>query len=248
MSNVKVCLLTGASRGLGAGILKQLAHLDYPVYVYATAKTDQGVAAVNSLLKQAGLEGRALTLDCSDAHSVATFCDAFSDLQPKGCDVLINNAGLTRDNLAVRMSDEQWQTVLRVNLTAVFQITKFCLRTMIRKKWGRIVNISSVSGVLGNAGQANYAASKAGLESFTRSIAREVARKNITCNTVAPGFIETGLSDALTDAQRSAALERIPLGRMGSVEEVAHAVAFLMSEQGGYVTGACIPVNGGLVM
>jgi len=238
----RVALVTGASRGIGLAIARRLVAEGF--YVVGTATSAAGANAVASALGDAG-QGAELRVD--DAGSVAAL---FAELEagPGMPLVLVNNAGVTRDNLLMRMKDDEWQTVVETNLGGLFRVVRPALRAMMKARWGRIVNLSSVVARMGNAGQTNYVASKAGIEGFTRSLAQELASRNITVNAVAPGFIGTDMTSALTEAQAEQMLQRIPLGRMGSPEEVAHVVAFLVSEQAGYVTGATVPVNGGLYM
>jgi 3-oxoacyl-[acyl-carrier protein] reductase len=238
----RVALVTGASRGIGFAIARRLA--DDGFHVVGTATSASGATAISAAL---GAAGQGALLRVEDPVSVEALFQAFE--QGPGMPlVLVNNAGVTRDNLLLRMKDDEWQTVVETNLGAMFRVVKPALRAMTRARWGRIVNLSSVVARMGNAGQTNYVASKAGIEGFTRSLAQELASRNITVNAVAPGFIGTDMTSALTEAQSAQMLERIPLGRMGLPEEVAHAVAFLVSEAAGYVTGATLPVNGGLYM
>ncbi|MGA0840271.1 MAG: 3-oxoacyl-ACP reductase FabG [Pseudomonadales bacterium] len=238
----RVALVTGASRGIGLGIATRLAADGF--YVIGTATSATGVEHIDAALGAAG-QGAALRIE--DPDSVARLIEAL-DAGPGSPLVLVNNAGITRDNLVLRMKDEEWQSVIDANLTGLFRITRPLLRGMMKARWGRIINLSSVVARMGNAGQTNYVASKAGIEGFTRALALEVASRNITVNAVAPGFIDTDMTAALSEAQIAQMRERIPLGRTGAVDEVAHAVAFLASEGAGYVTGASVPVNGGLHM
>jgi 3-oxoacyl-[acyl-carrier protein] reductase len=238
----RVALVTGASRGIGLAIARRLA--DDGCHVVGTATSESGVAGIASALGDAG-QGALLRVE--DQDSVDALFAALE--QGPGMPlVVVNNAGVTRDNLLMRMKEDEWQTVVETNLGALFRVIKPALRGMMKARWGRIVNISSVVARMGNPGQTNYVASKAGIEGFTRSLAQELASRNVTVNAVAPGFIGTDMTSTLTEAQSQQMLERIPLGRMGLPEEVAHAVAFLVSEQAGYVTGATLPVNGGLYM
>ena len=248
MSEKKGCLLTGASRGLGLGVLRGLAVLKETVSVCVTARSDQGCADLESELHKLGLEGHVVALDVCDRNSIIQFCQKMDALFPQGIGYFINNAGVTEDQLLLRMSDEAWDRVLQANLSASMLLTRYVLRGMLRKRFGRLIHMSSVSAAIGTAGQSNYAASKAGLEAFSRSIAREVASRGITSNCIAPGFIETGMSLRLTEAQKNSILTSIPMGKMGSVEAVVHAVLYLMHRDSGYVTGSVMHVNGGLVM
>ncbi len=238
----KVALVTGASRGIGLAIAQRLAADGF--YVVGTATSDAGAQSIADVL---GDDGLGAVLRVEDEASIAAL---FESLEA-GCGlplVVVNNAGVTRDNLLLRMKTDEWQSVVETNLGSMFRIIKPALRGMMKARWGRIINLSSVVARMGNAGQTNYVASKAGIEGFTRSLAQEIASRGITVNAVAPGFIETDMTSELTEAQSRQMLERIPLGRMGLSAEVAAAVAFLASEQAGYVTGATLPVNGGLYM
>jgi 3-oxoacyl-[acyl-carrier protein] reductase len=237
-----VALVTGASRGIGLAIAERLAADG--LHVVGTATTEAGVASIAAALGERG-QGALLRTESQD--SVDTLYAAL-EAGPGMPLVVVNNAGVTRDNLLLRMKDEEWQTVVETNLGAMFRIVKPLLRNMMKARWGRIVNLSSVVARMGNAGQANYVASKAGIEGFTRSLAQELASRNITVNAVAPGFIATDMTAALSETQSQQMMERIPLGRMGSPADVAHAVAFLVSDGAGYITGATLPVNGGLYM
>jgi 3-oxoacyl-[acyl-carrier protein] reductase len=238
----RVALVTGASRGIGRAIAERLAADG--LHVAGTATSEAGAATVSEAL---GDRGRGLVMRVEDEASIAA---AFEALE-QSCGmplVIVNNAGITRDNLLLRMKPEEWDSVVHTNLGSLYRVIKPALRAMMKARWGRIVNLSSVVARMGNPGQSNYVASKAGIEGFTRSLAQEVGSRGITVNAVAPGFVETDMTAELTDGQVRAMLERIPLGRMGSVAEVAHAVAFLASDQAGYVTGETLQVNGGLYM
>jgi 3-oxoacyl-[acyl-carrier protein] reductase len=241
----KVALVTGASRGIGQAIALELGRQG--AVVIGTATTPGGAERIAETLKAAGVEGAGLVLDVSNSESVASTLEHIQQHlgQPL---ILINNAGITRDNLMLRMKDDEWFDVINTNLNSAYRLSKAVLRGMTKARWGRIVNISSVVGAMGNAGQANYAASKAGLEGFSRALAREIGSRSITVNSVAPGFIDTDMTRELPDAQRDALLAQIPLGRLGQAEEIAKVVAFLVSDGAGYVTGATIPVNGGMYM
>jgi 3-oxoacyl-[acyl-carrier protein] reductase len=240
----RVALVTGASRGIGRAIAARLAAEGYAVI--GTATTEAGAAAIGEALADcAGCSG--LRLDVNDGPAVEAAIDAIVK-QQGGLHVLVNNAGITRDQLAMRMKDDDWDAVLDTNLKAVFRTSRAVLRTMMKQRHGRIINITSVVGASGNAGQANYAAAKAGVAGMTRALARELGSRNVTVNCVAPGFIATDMTESLPEAQKAALLSQIPLGRLGSADEVAHAVAFLASPLAGYVTGTELHVNGGMYM
>ncbi len=238
----EVALVTGASRGIGAAIAGTLAAAG--ATVVGTATSEAGAAGITDAL---GGSGRGIVLDIADEESVAA---AVADVQKtEGAPtVLVNNAGITRDNLLMRMKGEEWDDVLATNLSGTFRVTKACLRGMMKAKKGRIINIASVIGVAGNAGQANYAAAKAGMIGFTKSLAQEIGSRNITVNVVAPGFIDTDMTRVLPEEQRSAMLAQIPLGRLGEGGDIAAAVLYLASPAGAYVTGATLHVNGGMRM
>ncbi|MDE0064779.1 MAG: 3-oxoacyl-[acyl-carrier-protein] reductase [Gammaproteobacteria bacterium] len=237
---VRVALVTGASRGIGAGIARLLAARN--LRVIGTATTDAGAARIDQALGPSVVGRR---LDIGDPEDVDRFFAGISD-GPGMPLVLVNNAGITRDNLMLRMTPEQWSEVIDTNLSGLYRITRPVLRGMLRARWGRVVNVSSVVARSGNPGQTNYAASKAGVEGFTRSLAQEVASRGITVNAVAPGYIATDMTAQLTDSQADDLLGRIPLGRMGTASDVAEAVAFLVSDAAGYITGETLHVNGGL--
>lgn len=241
----ETALVTGASRGIGAGIARVLGEAG--ATVLGTATTEAGAAAITAGLASAGIRGRGLVLDASSAASVAGIQQAIEQAEG-GISLLINNAGITRDNLLMRMKDEEWDAVLATNLTSVFRLSRAFLRGMIKQRRGRIINISSVIGAMGNAGQANYAAAKAGIVGFSKSLAREVGSRGITVNVVAPGFIQTDMTDAMPEEQRTRLAAQIPLQRLGTVDDVAAVVLFLASPAGAYVTGETVHVNGGLLM
>ena len=238
----KVALVTGASRGIGQAIAHALAAQG--AIVVGTATSDQGAQAIADKLAEAGYKGTGMKLDVRDADSVAAVLSAITETYGAPA-ILVNNAGITADNLLMRMKENEWDDVLNTNLGSVYRLSKAVLRGMTKGRWGRI---SSVVGGMGNAGQSNYAAAKAGMEGFTRALAREVGSRAITVNAVAPGFIDTDMTRALNDTQRDVMLEQIPLGRLGQAEEIAAAVGFLASESAGYITGATLPVNGGMYM
>jgi 3-oxoacyl-[acyl-carrier protein] reductase len=241
----QVALVTGASRGIGQAIAWALAHQG--ATVIGTATTAEGAAQISDSLAQRGGKGSGAVLDVRDPESVETLIESITkgDGAPT---ILVNNAGITRDNLLMRMKDSEWDDVIATNLSSVFRLSKACLRGMMKARHGRIVNIASVVGLIGNAGQANYAAAKAGILGFTKSLAREVASRNITVNTIAPGFIESDMTRALAESQVESLRANIPSGRFGTPADVAAAVVYLCSDAGGYVTGETLNVNGGLNM
>ncbi len=241
----EVALVTGASRGIGAACAVALARAG--AHVIGTATSAAGLAAIESLLAEHNLAGKAMLLDIASAVSIDALLGAL-DEGGQWPTILVNNAGITRDNLALRMRDEEWDAVIATNLTGVFRLTRGCLRAMTKARKGRIINISSVVGATGNGGQANYAATKAGVVAFGKSIARELGSRNITVNAVAPGFIDTDMTRALSENQRKGLLEQIPLGRFGTAADIAHAVTFLASPAAAYITGATLHVNGGMFM
>jgi 3-oxoacyl-[acyl-carrier protein] reductase len=241
MSDKQVALVTGASRGIGRAIAATLAQQGFTVI--GTATTDAGAAAITEALP--GVQGR--TLNVTDAAAVDATLEAIVK-EHGGLQVLVNNAGITRDQLAMRMKDDDWDAVIDTNLKAVFRLSRGVMRTMMKQRYGRIVNITSVVGASGNAGQANYAAAKAGVAGMSRALAQELGSRNITVNCVAPGFIDTDMTRALPDAQRDALLGKIPLGRLGHPDEIAATVAFLASKKAGYITGTTLNVNGGMYM
>jgi len=240
----QMALVTGASRGIGRAIALELGRQG--ATVVGTATSEAGAQAISAALAEAGVRGRGEALDVTDA----TRCDALSEALQKegGVAILVNNAGITRDNLAMRMKDDEWNAVIDTNLGAVFRMSRLVMRAMMRARYGRIVNITSVVGSSGNAGQANYAAAKSGVAGMSRALARELASRNITVNCVAPGFIETDMTRALNEQQTAALIGQVPAGRFGQPEDVAAAVAFLASPQAGYITGVTLHVNGGMYM
>jgi 3-oxoacyl-[acyl-carrier protein] reductase len=241
----KVALVTGASRGIGRAIALELARQG--AIVVGTATSEAGAQAISEALSQAGPRGAGRVLDVRDPAQ----CDALvASVQKELGDilVLVNNAGIVRDNLALRMKDAEWDEVIETNLRPAFRLARAVMRGMMKARWGRIINITSVVGASGNAGQANYAAAKAGVAGMTRSLARELGSRNITVNCVAPGFIDTDMTRALSEEQRTALVGQIPLGRLGKPDDIAAAVAFLASPAGDYVTGTVLHVNGGMFM
>ena len=240
-----LAIVTGASRGIGKAIAERLASDGF--FVVGTATSDAGASAITINLEEAGLEGVGRVLNVTEPGGIETFIAAVSEEFGNPA-VLVNNAGITRDNLLLRMKDEEWDDIIRTNLTSIFRLSKACLRGMMKARHGRIVNITSVVGVTGNAGQTNYAAAKAGIIGFTKSLAKEVGSRGITVNSVAPGFIDTDMTRALPDEQRNALLGNIPLARLGTAEEIAGAVSFLCSKDAGYITGETLHVNGGMYM
>ena len=241
--NPRIALVTGASRGIGAAIARVLA--EQGMRVVGTATSQAGADAIHS--KLAPLDGLGLVLNVTDPGSVESLMDSIrADLgEPV---VLVNNAGITKDNILMRMKEDEWHQVIDTNLTALYRLSKACVRGMTKARWGRIINVTSVVGSMGNAGQSNYAATKAGAEGMARSLARELGSRSITVNCVAPGFIDTDMTRALADAQRDALQLQIPLGRLGEPDDIAATVAFLASDAGQYITGETIHVNGGLYM
>ena len=242
---IQQAIVTGASRGIGKAIALELAN--HGITVIGTATSAAGAKAISEYFEQKKLPGEGAVLDVSNQSSVdelAGFLDE-KDIKP---DILVNNAGITRDNLMMRMKDEEWEEVIDTNLSSVFRLTKLCLRAMMKARSGRIINITSVVGLSGNAGQSNYAAAKAGMIGFTKSLAREVGSRGITVNAIAPGFIQTDMTDALSEEQKTALLTGIPLARLGQPQDIAKAVQFLVSEAGAYITGETINVNGGMYM
>ena len=241
----QTALVTGATRGIGRAIALALAADG--ATVVGTATTDDGAAAIAAYLKDAGNAGSGLKLDVTDAAATEAVL-AGIEAKHGAITILVNNAGITRDNLLLRMKDDEWDAIMATNLKPAFRLAKAVLRGMMKARHGRIIQIGSVVGTSGNPGQANYAAAKAALLGFTKSLAQEVGSRNITVNCVAPGFIDTDMTKALADAQRQALLGRIPLGRLGTPADIASAVAFLASPQAGYITGATLHVNGGMYM
>ncbi len=245
MPDKTIALVTGASRGIGRAIATRLGADG--MTVIGTATSDGGAEAISAYFREADIEGEGMKLDVSDAESVNEIVSAITD-KYGAVTVLVNNAGITRDNLLMRMKPEEWDAVINTNLSSLYRVCKACIRGMMKAKGGRIINIASVVGSSGNAGQTNYSAAKAGMLGFTKSLAQEVGSRGITVNAVAPGFIDTDMTRELPEAQRKALLGAIPLGRLGSAGEVAAAVAFLASDDAAYVTGTTLHVNGGMYM
>ena len=241
----KVTLVTGASRGIGKAVAETLGKAG--AIVIGTATTEAGAQAISDYFSEANITGRGMMLNVTDDESITrvmkTIVSDFGAIS-----ILINNAGITRDNLLMRMKNDEWDDIISTNLSSVFKISKICLRGMMKARHGRIISISSVVGATGNAGQANYAAAKAGIVGFSKSLGREIGSRGITVNVVAPGFIDTDMTKALSDDQRNAMLTGIPLGSLGKPDDIANAVLFLASDMGNYITGETIHVNGGMHM
>lgn len=241
----QVALITGASRGIGQAITLGLGKQG--ATVIGTATSQSGAEAIGAYLSEAGVKGTGLAMNVNDASQIEDGLKAIQ-AQYGEISILVNNAGITRDNLLMRMKDDEWDDIMSTNLKSVFRMSRAVLRGMMKARQGRIISIASVVGVMGNAGQTNYAAAKAGIIGFSKSLAREVGSRNITVNCVAPGFIDTDMTRALSEEQRKGLLEHIPLGRLGSVEDIAAAVTFLASPQAAYITGTTLHVNGGMYL
>ena len=241
----KVALVTGATRGIGKAIALQLASQG--AIVIGTATSENGAQTITQALKDVGNSGTGMVLNVSDADSVTNTLKAIVEAYGAPT-ILVNNAGITRDNLLMRMKNDEWDDVLNTNLSSIFRMAKGCLRGMTKARWGRVINISSVVGSMGNAGQVNYASAKAGVEGFSRAMAKEVASRNITVNSIAPGFIATDMTAALGEEQKDMLRTQIPLQRLGTPEDIANMVGFLASDAGAYITGETIHVNGGMYM
>ncbi|MBK5969565.1 MULTISPECIES: 3-oxoacyl-ACP reductase FabG [Thiorhodovibrio] len=242
----EIALVTGASRGIGRAIALALGQAG--ARVAGTATTEDGAGRIQQELNDQGIQALGLCMNVTDTASMDAALDRIASELGGPPSILVNNAGVTRDNLMMRMKDEEWDTIIATNLSAVFHLTKRCMRAMTKARHGRIINITSVVGFSGNAGQTNYAAAKAGLVGFSKSLAREIGARGVTVNCVAPGFIDTDMTSSLPESHREALLANIPLGRLGQAEEVAAAVAFLASPQAGYITGETVHVNGGMLM
>ncbi|HXH04001.1 MAG TPA: 3-oxoacyl-ACP reductase FabG [Candidatus Competibacteraceae bacterium] len=241
----EIALVTGASRGIGQAIARELGRRG--AVVVGTATSQAGAEAIGRDLAAYGIKGRGMALDVTDVESVEAVVKAVGD-EFGAITILVNNAGITRDNLLMRMKPEEWDVILDTNLSSVYRLSKAVLRGMMKARRGRIISITSVVGLMGNAGQSNYAAAKAGIIGFTKALAREVGSRGITVNAVAPGFIDTDMTRALPEEQRQALIQNIPLARLGAAEDIAHAVAFLASHEAGYITGETLNVNGGMLM
>lgn len=241
----QIAIVTGASRGIGRAIAIRLAAEGH--FVIGTATTEVGAATIGKTLAESVREGVGRVLDVADRASIDGFIKGVTE-EFGAPTILVNNAGITRDNLLMRMKDEDWDAIIQTNLTSVFRLSKAVARGMTKARFGRIVNITSVVGATGNAGQSNYAAAKAGIIGFTKSLAKELGSRNVTVNAVAPGFIDTDMTRSLADEHKKALLDQIPLGRFGQPEEIAGAVVFLCSPDGGYITGETLHLNGGLYM
>jgi len=241
----KIALVTGATRGIGRSIALSLGQQG--ATVVGTATSESGAATISAFLKEAGIAGSGMVLNVTDADSIEAVVSA-TESEFGAPTILVNNAGITRDNLLLRMKNDEWTDIIDTNLTPIFSVTKRCLRAMTKARWGRIITITSVVGVMGNAGQTNYAAAKAGVIGFSKSLAREVGPRGITVNTVAPGFIDTDMTSSLSDDHKTALLSQVPIKRLGEPEEIAAAVSFLASEPAAYITGENLNVNGGMYM
>jgi 3-oxoacyl-[acyl-carrier protein] reductase len=243
--NDQIALVTGASRGIGQAIALELGRQG--ASVIGTATSEKGLESIHNILKSNNINYKPMLLDVTRRESLEALLTGL-DAEGLTPTILINNAGITRDNLLLRMKDEEWQAIIETNLSSVYRVCKAFLRGMVKARYGRIINITSVVGLTGNAGQCNYAAAKAGIIGFSRALAREVGARGITVNTVAPGFIDTDMTRALSEDQRAGLLQQIPLGRLGEIREVAMAVAFLASPAASYITGQTLSVNGGMYM
>jgi len=243
----KTALVTGASRGIGHAVAVALAEMG--ATVFGTATSEAGAQTITEKFQSLSLSGEGVVLDICDKEALLQTVETVkAKSSDKRIDILVNNAAITRDNLFLRMKDDEWEAVIDTNLNSTYQLTKACIKEMMKARWGRIINISSIVGVTGNAGQPNYAAAKAGVIGLTKSIAQELASRGITANCVAPGFIDTDMTKALNDKQREAIMQNIPMRRIGEPEEIAGLVAFLASPQASYITGQTIHVNGGMLM
>ena len=243
MLNEKLVLVTGASRGIGRGIALTLGNAG--ATIIGTATSDEGAANISKIFTENNILGKGMKLNVTDNEQIVNLLKNVTD-EYGSVDILINNAGITRDNILVRMKEDEWDDIINTNLSSVYKMSKAVLRGMIKKRSGRIISITSVVGSMGNAGQSNYAAAKAGIMGFTKSLAREVGIRGITVNAIAPGFIKTDMTDTLPDEQKEALTSQIPLARLGTVEEIAQSVLFLAGESGSYITAQTLHVNGGM--
>ena len=241
----KIALVTGASRGIGQAIALKLAQNG--AFVFGTATSEKGAESINALFDKENLSGKGMVLDVTNAEQIDALMDYFSD-NNQIPSILVNNAGITADNLLLRMDDDEWFKVIETNLNSIFRMSKACIKPMFRARWGRIISIGSVVGSSGNSGQVNYTAAKAGIIGFSKSLAQEIGSRGITVNVVAPGFIDTDMTTALPDMVKEEMLKRIPLRKLGQAEDIAEAVAFLASDSAKYITGETIHVNGGMYM
>lgn len=241
----KIALVTGASRGIGKAIALKLA--EEGAFVFGTATTEQGANSISDSFNQKNLNGKGLILDVTNPEQIEQVLDALAQ-ENQSPAILINNAGITSDNLLLRMDDDEWYKVIETNLNSIYRMSKTCIKSMFRARWGRIISIGSVVGSSGNSGQVNYTAAKAGVIGFTKSLAQEIGSRGITVNVVAPGFINTDMTQALPDMVKDEMLKRIPLRKFGKPEDIANAVAFLASDEANYITGVTIHVNGGMYM
>ena len=243
MLNGKIVLVTGATRGIGKAIALTLGGAG--ATVIGTATTESGAENISKMLVDRKISGKGFVLDVKDNDQISSFGESINkDFGP--IDILVNNAGITRDNILLRMKEDEWDDIIDTNLSSIYKMSKSVLRGMIKKRSGRIISITSVVGAMGNAGQSNYAAAKAGMIGFTKSLAREVGLRGITVNAIAPGFIETDMTDSLPDDQKEALASQIPMGRLGTTDEIAQAVLFLAGDGGSYITGQTLHVNGGM--
>ena len=241
----KITLITGASRGIGAAIALELGKQG--ALVYGTSTTENGASDITKTFKAKNIKGEGLTLNVNDNNSIKSVIDTIQN-QTGVIEILINNAGITKDTLLMRMQEKDWDDVIETNLKSVYKLSQVAIKGMMKKRYGRIINISSIVGHMGNAGQTNYAATKAGISGFTKSLAQEVGKRGITVNCVAPGFIDTDMTKALNEDQRESLLAHIPLSRLGHPTDIAHTVSFLASDNASYITGETIHVNGGMLM
>ncbi|MFZ5842354.1 MAG: 3-oxoacyl-ACP reductase FabG [Pseudomonadota bacterium] len=244
--NGKLALVTGASRGIGKAIALQLGSQG--ATVVGTATSESGAESISKYFAEHGIKGKGLMVNVADAASTDALMANIEKEFGKAPDVLVNNAGITRDNLLMRMKDDEWDAIIDTNLSSIYRLSKACLRSMMKARWGRIISIGSVVGTMGNAGQSNYAAAKAGVIGFSKALAREVGSRGITVNVVAPGFIETDMTHALSDEQKEKLSTQIPLAKLGQAQDIASAVGFLASDAAGYITGETLHVNGGMNM